>query len=170
LELNAEVLERFDLLEADLQRGYGGVETQFVRQGSFGYRLSRLPPGRADAKRQKGSYRGQNSIHGISLLQPLLRLDHLYIVNPMDQNQLIGQVIDVIVDAVNLHHLDRSTMGPETLLANGGLGLDSVDILEIVVAIEHKFGVKAADAETGKLHFQTIGTIARFIQSKSGNA
>jgi acyl carrier protein len=92
----------------------------------------------------------------------------------MEQNQAAGQVIDavidVIIEAVNLHHLDRSTITAETTLAHGGLELDSVDILEIVVAVEQKFGIKAADAETGKLHFRTIGSIAGFIQLKSGNA
>jgi acyl carrier protein len=88
----------------------------------------------------------------------------------MNENQLVEQVIDVIVNAVNLHHLNRATVTRETLLAQGGLGLDSVDILEVVVAVEHKFGVKVADAESGKTHFQTIGTIAHFVQSKAGNA
>ena len=84
----------------------------------------------------------------------------------MSENQLVGQVIDVIVDAVNLHHIDRTSIGPDTSLAQGGLGLDSVDILEVVVAIEQKFGVKVVDAESGKLNFRTIGTIASFVQAK----
>jgi acyl carrier protein len=88
----------------------------------------------------------------------------------MNENQLIGQVIDVIVDAVNLRHVDKSTIGPETSLTQGGLGLDSVDILEVVVAVEQKFGVKVKDAESGKANFQTIGTIANFVLSKAGNA
>lgn len=83
----------------------------------------------------------------------------------MNENQLVGQVIDVIVDAVNLHHLDRSAINKDTSLTQGGLDLDSVDILEVVVAIEQKFGVKVANAESGKENFQTIGTIAHFIQS-----
>jgi acyl carrier protein len=88
----------------------------------------------------------------------------------MNENQLVEQVIDVIVDAVNLHHVNRSAVTRDTLLAQGGLGLDSVDILEVVVAVEHKFGVKVADAESGKTHFQSIGSIASFVQSKPGNA
>jgi acyl carrier protein len=88
----------------------------------------------------------------------------------MNENQLVGQVIDVIVDAVNLHHVDRKTITAETPLSQGGLGLDSVDILEIVVSIEHKFGVKVTDAESGKVHFQTIGTIAKFVQAHGATA
>jgi acyl carrier protein len=84
----------------------------------------------------------------------------------MNENQLIGQVIDVVIDAVNLHHVDRNSIHAETPLSQEGLGLDSVDVLEVVVAIEQKFGVKVADAESGKLHFRTIGSIASFVQSK----
>ena len=87
----------------------------------------------------------------------------------MNENQLVKQVADVIVEAVNLHHIDRSTIGPDTSLGDTGLCLDSVDVLEVVVAVEQKFGVKVADAESGKTHFRTIGSIAQFVQS-AGNA
>ncbi|HEX4924915.1 MAG TPA: phosphopantetheine-binding protein [Bdellovibrionales bacterium] len=79
------------------------------------------------------------------------------------RNEIVNQVIDVIVDAVNLRHVDKATVTGDTPLTHGGLGLDSIDILEIVVAVEHKFGKKVADAEVGKKYFQTIGTIADFV-------
>jgi acyl carrier protein len=80
------------------------------------------------------------------------------------RDQIVNQVIDTVVNAVNLQHLDKNTIKPSTPLTQGGLGLDSIDILEVVVAIEHKFGRKIADAEVGKKYFQTIGTIADFVQ------
>lgn len=80
--------------------------------------------------------------------------------------QLVPQIVDLVVDSVNLHHIDRTGIGPQTVLMQGGLGLDSVDVLEVVVAVEQKFGVKVKDAETGKTYFQTIGSIAQFVQSK----
>lgn len=79
------------------------------------------------------------------------------------RNEIVNQVIDTIVDAVNLRHVDKATVTGDTPLTQGGLGLDSIDILEIVVAVEHKFGKKVADAEIGKKYFQTIGTIADFV-------
>lgn len=87
----------------------------------------------------------------------------------MEENQLVAQVIDVIVDAVNLQHIDRSTLGPDTSLMQNGLGLDSVDILEVVVAIEHKYGVKVVDAASGKMNFQTIGSVVNFVKSKASH-
>ena len=84
------------------------------------------------------------------------------------RDEIVNKVIDVIVSAVNLHHVDKSKVSGDTPLTHGGLGLDSIDILEIVVAVEHSFGKKVADAEVGKKYFQTIGTIADFVLLDSG--
>lgn len=78
----------------------------------------------------------------------------------------LEDVINVIRNSVNLHHLEASRFTPETSLRDGGLELDSVDILEIIVAIEHHFGVKVDDAEMGKKYFRTLGSIAELVASK----
>lgn len=80
--------------------------------------------------------------------------------------ELMSEVIDVVLNAANLQHLDRSTLAQETTLAQGGLELDSIDILEIVIAVESHFGVKVESAEEGKLFFKSIGTIGEFVASK----
>lgn len=80
-------------------------------------------------------------------------------------NDMVDEVIRVIVNAVNLHHLKPGAVTAETSLRDGGLELDSIDILEVVVAIEHHFGVKVGDAEVAREHFRTIGKIANYIQS-----
>lgn len=79
---------------------------------------------------------------------------------------ILDDVISVIRHSVNLHHMDLSQFTADTSLHGGGLELDSVDILEIIVAIEHKFNVKVEDAEAGKRYFRTIGTIAEFVQQQ----
>lgn len=86
----------------------------------------------------------------------------------METNQ-ISEIVDVIVDAVNLHHIDKGTVSKETPLTGEGLGLDSVDILEVVVAIEQHYGIKVPSAEEGKKHFQTIGSIAEFVSSTASS-
>jgi len=85
--------------------------------------------------------------------------------NPAPQ-AVLGEVISVIRNSVNLHHLEPSRFTPETSLRDGGLELDSVDILEIIVAVEHHFGVKVDDAEMGKKYFRTIGSIAELVSTK----
>ena len=88
----------------------------------------------------------------------------------LNPTTVLPSVIDVILEAVNLGHVDRSTLGPDTPLTEGGLGLDSVDILEIIVALEQKFGVAVKDPETGRKHFRTPGTVAQFISANAGTA
>ena len=85
-----------------------------------------------------------------------------------DLNQIAKELVDVVVDAVHLQHIDKNDIKLDTPLTQGGLELDSIDILEIVVAVEQHFGVKVTNAETGKKHFSTIGSIAQFIFSENG--
>lgn len=81
-------------------------------------------------------------------------------------NPVLEEVVSVIRNSVNLHHLEPSRFTPDTSLREGGLELDSVDILEIIVAVEHHFNVKVEDAEMGKKYFRTVGTIADLVQTK----
>ena len=80
------------------------------------------------------------------------------------KNALVKEVTDVIVNAVNLHHVAPEQLKADTSLRDGGLELDSIDILEVVVALEHHFSVKMNDAEAAKKYFRTIGGIADYIQ------
>ena len=77
--------------------------------------------------------------------------------------ELLTEITHVILDAVNLKHLDASMLGASTGLGQGGLGLDSVDILEVVVTLENRYGVKVKDPSMGKKIFQTLGSIADWI-------
>jgi len=78
---------------------------------------------------------------------------------------LVNEVADLIIKSVNLQHMASSQLSAETALTQGGLGLDSVDILEVVVAVEHRYGVKVPDAKSGIQHFGSIGSICDFIQT-----
>ncbi len=84
----------------------------------------------------------------------------------MAEQQMVKEIAEVICQAVNLGHLNTSEMVSDTALMDGGMGLDSVDVLEAVLAIEHHFDIKIENAEEGKKHFHTLGTIADFVQSK----
>lgn len=86
----------------------------------------------------------------------------------MQSPQVVTNVIETIFDSVNLRFVDKTTVNETTVLGQGGLGLDSVDILEVVVAIEHRFGVKLQDKKSGVEAFQSVGTIAKFVESNTG--
>jgi acyl carrier protein len=49
------------------------------------------------------------------------------------------------------------------LFGPGGLGLDSIDALEIVLELQRSFGVEISDEETGKRVLRSVGTIVEFI-------
>lgn len=53
-------------------------------------------------------------------------------------------------------------------LLEGGLELDSVELLELVVAVEEAFGMTIDDEELSVELFETIGSLARFVQQKCG--
>ena len=87
----------------------------------------------------------------------------------MDKEKLSLEVKNLIIDAVNLQHLKPESIENDASLYQDGLGLDSVDILEIIVAIENEYGIKVPNAESGKKAFQTISTIVDFIVSAQSN-
>lgn len=61
-------------------------------------------------------------------------------------------------------------IGDSTPLFGEGLGLDSIDVLEIVLELERAFGVTIADQETGAKVLLSVDTIAAFIEaSRNGN-
>jgi len=80
----------------------------------------------------------------------------------MDIKQKLKQVIvkdlaleDVCVDGIN----DDSP-----IFGEGGLGLDSLDAVELVVIIQKNFGVRIKDMVTGREIFQSLNTLAEYIQ------
>lgn len=77
------------------------------------------------------------------------------------------KVIDIIFSSLNLKHVDRGTVDENTVLGNGGLNLDSIDILELIVNFEHSFGIQLKESESYAQHFKNIGSIAEFVQSQT---
>ena len=82
-------------------------------------------------------------------------------------NQLSESVLDVIFSSLNLKHIDRQSITNETPLMQGGLNLDSVDILELIVNFEKKYGIKLNEAEAYSTHFKNIGSVIEFIKKES---
>ena len=57
-------------------------------------------------------------------------------------------------------------IGDATPLFGEGLGLDSIDVLELVLELERSFGVSIGDEQTGMTVLRSVDTIAEFITSE----
>lgn len=88
----------------------------------------------------------------------------------MPNKDIENKIIDTIFSSLNLKHINREEVNESTPITNGGLNLDSVDILEIIVQFEHKFGIKLSESESYAEHFKNIGTVTDFIVSKMPKA
>jgi acyl carrier protein len=74
-----------------------------------------------------------------------------------------SRIKHLLVDALHLEGLTPSTIADDAPLFDEGLGLDSVDALELVVALEKEFGVRIQSHEVGKEAFASVSALAAFI-------
>ena len=70
-----------------------------------------------------------------------------------------------IVEQLNLKDTQPEDIGDDQQLFVEGLGLDSIDVLELIVLLQQEYGIKLANAEEGPKIFQSINTIAAFIEA-----
>jgi acyl carrier protein len=81
----------------------------------------------------------------------------------MDDNGLKQQVKESIVSCLRLR-IDPGEIGDDTTLFRTGLGLDSVDALELVLELERSFGLVISDEDAGKKILESVNTIAAAIE------
>lgn len=74
----------------------------------------------------------------------------------------------LIVERLRLEGLTADLIGDETPLFGEGLGLDSVDALELAVGLEQEFGITIKSHEVDKSVFTSVETLARFVESARG--
>jgi acyl carrier protein len=81
--------------------------------------------------------------------------------------KLIKELQVKIVDALNLIDVQPDDIKVDNQLVGGDLGLDSIDVLEMVIMIEKDYGVKIDNRELGVKVFSTLGTLAEYIHKSS---
>ena len=88
----------------------------------------------------------------------------------MDQGtELKQRVKELIVRQLKLE-IDPATIQDAAPLfgeAEGSLGLDSIDALELVLGVEKEFGIKVQDEEVGVKAFASVDALCSFINSKA---
>lgn len=68
-----------------------------------------------------------------------------------------------IIEQLNLQHLKPEDIGDDQPLFVEGLGLDSIDALELIVLLQQKYGIKLANPQDGPMVFKTVKSIADYI-------
>ncbi len=68
-----------------------------------------------------------------------------------------------IILQLNLEGLKNEDIDSDATLFGEGLGLDSIDALELIVLLEKNYGIKISNPADGKKIFQSIRTMAEFI-------
>ncbi|MGZ4057350.1 MAG: phosphopantetheine-binding protein [Bacteroidia bacterium] len=78
---------------------------------------------------------------------------------------LIDQLKGEIIEQLNLEDLKKEDIDNDAPLFGEGLGLDSIDALELIVLLEKNHGIKVANPADGKKIFQSVRTMAEYIQA-----
>lgn len=80
------------------------------------------------------------------------------------KEQLVQELKEAIIEALNLKEIQPDDIDPATPLFREGLGLDSIDALEIIIILDKKYGIKLANPAESKAIFYSIDTLADFVE------
>jgi len=86
---------------------------------------------------------------------------------PNDSSALKQQIKQLIVERLKLE-VEPAAIEDAQPLFGDGLGLDSIDALELVLGIEQAFGVKIEDEEMGEQALSSVNALADFVAAKRG--
>ena len=82
----------------------------------------------------------------------------------LETNSLEVEIKELIVSAMSLEDIRPDEIDTDAPLFNEGLGLDSIDALELGLALQKRYGVTlAADSEETRRHFASVRTLAAFV-------
>ncbi|WP_336355891.1 phosphopantetheine-binding protein [Pseudomonas granadensis] len=88
-------------------------------------------------------------------------------MSDLNNPDLMRDIKLLIIDALGLEDVGPDDIGDEQTLFGEGLGLDSVDALELGLAIQKKYGIKIdADAKDTRNHFSNVASLAAFVTAR----
>jgi acyl carrier protein len=80
-------------------------------------------------------------------------------------NDLKIKLKEQLIEQLNLEDFTVKDIADDLPLFGDGLGLDSIDALEIIVMLDKKFNIKISNPEDGAKIFQSVNTIAEYIEN-----
>ncbi|MFV0277055.1 MAG: phosphopantetheine-binding protein [Parahaliea sp.] len=82
-------------------------------------------------------------------------------------NDLEQTIKQLIINSLELEDISPADIATDEALFDGGLGLDSIDALELGMALQQRFGVKLdAEDRNTREHFRSVASLARFVTSQ----
>ncbi len=82
-------------------------------------------------------------------------------------NALIEELKIKLIEQLNLEDIEPAEIEVDQALFGDGLGLDSIDALELIVLMERDYGIKIDDPNKGREVFATLTTMAEYIKANS---
>ena len=73
---------------------------------------------------------------------------------------------ELLIERLKFEDMTPEDIPDDEPLFAGGLGLDSIDALEIVVMLESEFGIKVKNESSAREHFRSISTLAGFVEQR----
>ncbi|HTQ29932.1 MAG TPA: phosphopantetheine-binding protein [Opitutaceae bacterium] len=80
---------------------------------------------------------------------------------------LFARLKQLIVDTLKLEDLPAADIPDDEPLIGGGLNLDSIDALELVVRLEKEFGIKITNSEEARTALASVARLAAFIRARA---
>ena len=75
---------------------------------------------------------------------------------------------ELLIERLKFEDMTPDDIPDDQPLFAGGLGLDSIDALEIVVMLETEFGLKVKNESAAREHFRSIASLADFVAERTG--
>jgi acyl carrier protein len=83
-------------------------------------------------------------------------------------DKLMHTLKEQIIERLNLKDLKPENIGDDQPLFVEGIGLDSIDALELIVLLQQEYNIKLSNAEDGPRVFHSVRTIADYITANRG--
>lgn len=84
----------------------------------------------------------------------------------MNKNELLIELKELIIKRLKLEDIKPDEIQDDGPLFGEGLGLDSIDALELVVALEKNYGIRIPDEDVGKEAFRSVNALADYIMKQ----
>ncbi len=84
----------------------------------------------------------------------------------MDQTQLKREIKELLIEALDLRGKTPADIEDDAALFGDGLKLDSLDALQLAVALEERYGFEIPEGEEGRVIFASVSAIAAYVASK----